>query len=217
MDNLDKLIEAIEHPENFSDTELQSLLSDPEVMQLYKILCATRAKNIIDDIGTSNLEIDRQWSTFNKKRRRHSFMTWVYSRKAVAVAAVFIISCSVIVVGVSLNIRNMKETEKVNLADEVIAIDSEPAIELKPTTTIPNDTVIVFEDEKLDKILMEVAPYYSARVDLKAPHTKEIRLFLKWDSSTPLEDLIDHLNSFDRINLFLKEDLITDYQLDSNN
>lgn len=209
MDNLDKLLEAIEHPERYSESELQELLSDPETRQLYRLMCASRAEGFIHDASDAS-EVDRQWNLFKTRRRRKSFLSWLYNRKAAAVAAVLIASCSIIVVGVSLSDRflgksDSKEIDQIALATELSVEADEQASQQA------NDTVIIFEDEKLDKILAEIAPCYNVKVDLKYPSSRGVRLFLKWESATSLPDLIDHLNSFDRINLYLKDDVITDY------
>ena len=211
MDNIDKLIEAVEHPENFSDSELKALISDPEAMKLYRLLCASRSVAFVSESSLDSEEIDNQWQRFNNQRRRKTFFFRFYNRKVAAVAAFLIASCSIIVVGVSLN-NHIKQNSDNSKHKEITVSDTAPHQETEQST-LPalNDTVIIFEDQKLDMILSKIAPYYNAKVDLKNPKSKEVRLFLKWDSKTSLDDLIEHLNSFDRINLFLNEDAITDY------
>ncbi len=209
MDNLDKLLEAIEHPDRFSDTELNDLLSDPETHRLYELLCASRADAFVKASTSDESEIERQWQLFKAKRRKKSFFAWISNRNIAAVIALLIASCSIIMVGVSLSNRFLGNSEKPSteqvtapqLADDVATAQ----------TQLLKDTVIVFEDEKLDKILDIVAPYYNVKVDLKSPSYKDVRLFLKWESTTSIDDLLEHLNSSDRINLLLKEDVITDY------
>ena len=209
MDNLDKLLEAIEHPERYSESELRELLSDPETNQLYRLMCASRAEEFLHDSHDAT-EVDRQWDRFKAKQQRKKRFSWFYSRKVAAVVAVLIASCSIIVVGVSLSDRFLGKSDvhKINQAEVAATLPAEESLQIHTQVT---DTVIVFEDEKLDKILAEIAPYYNVEVDLKYPSSKGVRLFLKWESTTSLPDLIEHLNSFDRINLFLKDDVITDY------
>ncbi len=209
MDNLDKLLEALEHPDRFSDAELHELLSDTETRHLYELLCASRAESFLKNSTPDEAEIDRQWQLFKAKRRRKSFFAWMRNRKIAAVIAVLIASCSIIVVGVSLSNKFKGNSEKPS--PEQIAATQHPEDVATAQPQPLNDTVIVFEDEKLDKILDVVAPYYNVKVDLQSPSSKEVRLFLKWESTTSIEELIDHLNSSDRINLSLHDDTITDY------
>ncbi|MDE6741029.1 MAG: hypothetical protein K2J58_01715 [Muribaculaceae bacterium] len=209
MDNLDKLFEAIEHPERYSESELQHLLSDPETNQLYRLMCASRAEEFLHDSPDAT-EVDRLWDSFKAKQQRKKRFSWLYSRKVAAVVAVLIASCSIIVVGVSLSNRFLGKSDRQEI-DQTAMETALPSETPQLSNQQANDTIIVFEDEKLDKILAEVAPYYNVKVDLKYPSSKGVRLFLRWESATSLPDLIEHLNSFDRINLFLKDDVITDY------
>ncbi|MDE6019319.1 MAG: DUF4974 domain-containing protein [Muribaculaceae bacterium] len=209
MDNLDKLLEAIDHPERYSESELRELLSDPEIRQLYRLMSVSRAEEFLHDAPDTS-GVDRQWDRFKAKQRRKSFFSWLYNRKAAAVVAVLIASCSIIVVGVSLSDRFLGKSDGQEIDQTALA--TELPVEAGGQANLQvNDTVIVFEDEKLDKILAEISPYYNVKVDLKYPSSKDVRLFFKWESTTSLPDLIEHLNSFDRINLFLKDDVITDY------
>ena len=208
MDKIDKLIEAVEHPERFSESELQSLLSDPETKQLYRLLCASRADAFIQDNIPDESEIDRQWHALRMQRNKRPLFARLFNRKIAVVAAFLIATCSIIMVGVSLS---RKEPRRADIVEKAQIAESAADESAEQSIVAFKDTVIIFEDEKLDKILMEIAPYYNVRVDLKSPESKEVRLFLKWDSTTGVADLIEQLNSFDRINLNLEEDVITDY------
>lgn len=209
MNNLDKLLEAIEQPERYSESELRELLSDPATLQLYRLMSASRAEEFLHD-STDPSEIDRQWNRFKTKRRKKIRFSWFYSRKAAAIVAVLIASCSIIVVGVSLSNRFLGKSHGQEIVQTKMSTTLSTGAAMQPHQQA-NDTIIVFEDEKLDKILTEIAPYYNVKVDLKYPSSRGVRLFLKWESATSLPDLIEHLNSFDRINLYLKDDVITDY------
>lgn len=208
MDNLDRLLEAIEHPERFTDTELQALLTDPDARRLYRLMCASRADAFLAVSPPDDLEIDGKWEAFKYSRRKRPIRAWFFRKKAAAVIALLIASCSIIMVGVSLSRGGLRGSEK---DEQPIAVETIPAEEGVRSLPVVNDTVIIFEDETLDRILDRIAPFYNAKVDLSSSSSSEVRLFLKWDSTTELHELIEHLNSFERINIFLKDDTITDY------
>lgn len=208
MDNLDRLLEAVEHPERFSESELQALLSDPEARQLYRLICASRAEAFTSGSVSDDSEIDRQWEAFRSARRKRPVFFWFSQRKAAAVVALLIASCSIIMVGVSLSRSSVHDGRKSEQPITEQTIPADEGLRMIPTV---NDTIIVFEDETLDRILDRIASYYNAKVSLTKPASSEVRLFLKWDSTMELPELIEHLNSFERINLFLKDDTITDY------
>lgn len=208
MDNLDKLLEAIEHPENLSTEELQQLMSDPEIEALYRLLCASRSKSFSIS-EPDDKTISSEWNNLMSKKRKQTFIKWFTGRKASAVISFVILSYSIAAVGISMKNKQSEKT----LAETPVSNTDISYMEEKniPNTTLPKDTVIIFENEKLDKILNDISPYYNLTVDLRSPRSKEVRLFLKWDSSTPIDELIDHLNTFERINLILNENTLTDY------
>ncbi len=142
MDNLDKLLEAIEHPDRFSDAELHQLISDPETRQLYHALCASRSEAFLKDSTTDESEIEQQWQRFRMKRHKQSLFSWIRNRKIAAVVAVLIVSCSIIVVGVSLSNKFLgsgdKQTaEQPGVVDQIL--ETVAPVQAKPL----NDTIIV--------------------------------------------------------------------------
>lgn len=37
-DNIDRLLDALEHPENYTDAEVEQILADPEAREVYDML-----------------------------------------------------------------------------------------------------------------------------------------------------------------------------------
>ncbi|MDE6337367.1 MAG: DUF4974 domain-containing protein, partial [Muribaculaceae bacterium] len=176
-------------------------------------LCATRAQSFTSEPETlTEKTIDAQWQRLKKRKRKPLLIRWLADRKVAAVISLVIISCSIVAVGVAMSLR---QSEKATSASDVTGLLSDDVTEnpseIAETVVLPKDTVIIFEDRTLDDVLKELAPYYNVTVDLKHSTSKETRLFLKWESATPLDNLIEHLNSFDRINLTINENIVTDY------
>ncbi|MDE5881059.1 MAG: DUF4974 domain-containing protein [Muribaculaceae bacterium] len=213
MDNLDKLLDAIEYPEKFSTEELKQLLTDSETRQLYELLCATRAQSFTSEPQPLTEEtINAQWQRLKKRERKPLLLRWLTDRKVAAVISLVIISCSIVAVGVSMSLRQAGKVSSTSDVTTLIPDDmtGKPS-DIAETVALPKDTVIIFEDRTLDDVLKELAPYYGVTVELKHSTSKQTRLFLKWESTTTLDDLIEHLNSFDRINLTINENIVTDY------
>ncbi len=243
MDNLDKLLDAIEHPEHFTPDELAALLADENAKELCRLISSCRAL----DSASSQLsqeEIDAEWQKFSSSnigdlsskpipnvtsqhstdfeakgtkpeelpviKRAHRF-SWLFNRKIAAILFFVIASCSVIAVGVSLGIRSSRQNNASETNDIAFATpDTISNSSAQDANALPEDTVIVFEDQTLESILNQLAPIYGVKVDLSSASSKKVRLFLLWDPSITLPDLIDHLNTFERINLKLSDNTITD-------
>lgn len=217
MDNLDKLLEALDHPEKFSAEEIEKLLSDPEIRDLYEMLATTRSTSFTDSY-LDEKAVEREWEKLSTQRREsvaHAskwrfFRKLAFNRKVAVIITIIVISCSVVAVGVSLGLKFSGKSEVVNQEvdtplNETLLVSTD---EVQP---LLNDTTILFEEEKLEVILDKIAPYYDVKIEHKASQTKDVRLFLRWSSTMPLEDLIDHLNSFDRINLTLNDSTLIIY------
>lgn len=60
---------------------------------------------------------------------------------------------------------------------------------------------VIFEDTSLEEILKAISEYYDVRVEFKDQESSGIHLFYKFDSRLPLEDILEQLNTFDRIDI----------------
>ena len=70
FDKIDSLLNAIDHPENYSEDELDEIANDPDTSGLYADLCRTRS-SAFPSGQLSDEEIDRQWEKFNMRKKRH--------------------------------------------------------------------------------------------------------------------------------------------------
>jgi len=71
MDKFESLLNAIEHPENYTPDELERMASDPETSEIYRALCAARSSafsgNMLEE--DSSLRCDRRCLSFNVGNR----------------------------------------------------------------------------------------------------------------------------------------------------
>lgn len=63
MNKTEQLIDAIDHPEKYSDEEVRALLSDPEVREAYDTMCSMKAA--LSAQPESDLDIE--WQSFAKR------------------------------------------------------------------------------------------------------------------------------------------------------
>lgn len=63
-DNIDLLLDALEHPENYSDAEVEQILADPEAREVYDMLRKTA------DVSApvSEINLDEEWRRFEAKQ-----------------------------------------------------------------------------------------------------------------------------------------------------
>ncbi len=76
---------------------------------------------------------------------------------------------------------------------------------LKAITTEPKDSLdmkpVVFDDAELGTVLMQMADFYHVKVEYMNVNTQHVRLFFNWNKTKTLEQNLELLNAFDRIQI----------------
>lgn len=215
-DNIDRLLDALEHPENYSDAEVEQILADPEAREVYDIL--RRTADVSAPVPEIN--IDDEWRRFEVKqsKRRPIILRWLSfmaSRNAAAVVIALVGTLAVVAatIGVTNYFNVNKEIAQTKQAEpqEQTAIAN---INVAPTDTIPSETTplpetIVFKGENLERILAAMAGYYGATVKFNQDAAKSLQLYFEWDQSLPLSEVVEQLNNFEQINITLTDKVLT--------
>lgn len=215
-DNIDRLLDALEHPEKYSDDEVEQLLTDPETREVYDIL----RKTADISVPVSEINIDDEWRRFEAKqpKRRPLILRWlsfVASRNAAAVVIALVGTLAVVAATIGVThyfiadkeLAQTEQTEpqkRTNIANANVA----------PTDTIPSETTplpetIVFKGENLERILADIAGYYGATVKFNQDAAKSLKLYFEWDQSLPLNEVVEQLNNFEQINIILTDKVLT--------
>lgn len=238
-DNTDGLLEAIEHPERFSDDELAALLNDPDMRKLYDLMSKTS-----DAIAeTPAYDLDKEWDAFvgkyypsepmlpslsdndnnrfdllpNNKTNKLSkkFILTFFNRHAAAVIALGIVA-SLAVVAATVGIRYAsKHTEPT--PTEAITVASPEIIKTEVVNVADSSAseenkvveVVTFKDESFESLINVICEYYGANSTFVNPSVKDLHLYYKWDQSLPLIEVVEELNNFEQINISLNDNMLT--------
>lgn len=215
-DNIDRLLDALEHPENYNDTEIEQLLTDPDEREVYEMLRKTA------DISAPvpEINIDEEWRRFEAKqpKRRPVILRWLSfmaSRNAAAVVTALVGTLAVVAATIGVTHyfnanKEMAQTEQTEPQKQTAIADSKVA----PTDTIPAETTplpetIVFKGENLERILADMAGYYGVTVKFNQDAAKSLLLYFEWDQSLPLSEVVEQLNNFEQINITLTDKALT--------
>lgn len=202
MDKYDLVLDIIEHPEKYSSEQLTEMMSDPEIREIYNLLCKT------DSSIKSNNEpdINTEWDNFSKKYgvRPYRRFSWFGSRAA-SIAAIVGTSIVAVAAGIAVTV-SVTDNKPEPLAEEITVIPSVESV-ATDTLTTRNDTVtvslnpIMFENESLEKIMNEVAEAYGVEVKFNNEEAASLHLYYKLDPSLPLNAVVEQLNTFEQINI----------------
>lgn len=215
-DNINRLLDALERPENYSDAEVEKILADPEARELYDMLHKTADASA----PVTEINLDEEWQRFEAKqtRRKPVILRWLpfmASRNAAAVVLALVGTLAVVAatIGVTHYIGTQKDLAQTQQTEQqeqtaVAKTDIAPADTI-PTEVAPLPETIVFKGESLEKILADIAGYYGATVAFNQDSAKSLKLYFEWNQAMPLYEVVGQLNNFEQINITLTDKVLT--------
>ena len=220
----DMLLDLLEHPEKYSETQKDELLGDEEVNELYQQLVETRQSL---DFAKSKEKmkmpsIDAEWEKLKEEKQQKEemnqnaetqqtaklFPLWRPMRKVAAVAAVLVVSgitfAAIHLVTRSHQPSDNSNTELVASQKDSIQQVSAPQksnIEEKTDSASLAQLPLVYENAELQNILTPIAGHFHLQVTYQNESARHIRLFLQLEKNMSLDDIIELLNHFEKVNI----------------
>lgn len=220
----DMLLDLLEHPEKYSETQKDELLGDEEVNELYQQLVETRQSL---DFAKSKEEmkmpsIDAEWEKLKEEKQQKEemsqnaetqqtaklFSLWSPMRNVAAVAAVLVVSgitfAAIHLVTRSHQPSDNSNTELVASQKDSIQQVSAPQksnIEEKTDSASLAQLPLVYENAELQNILTPIAGHFHLQVTYQNESARHIRLFLQLEKNMSLDDIIELLNHFEKVNI----------------
>lgn len=195
------LLDMQEHPEQFSEQELEQMLSDAEAQELMEATAQLKRAMKNDEFSISEQEIEDEWQAFaaNHLEEQKPQRTWlkiaamfigVLFMTGIAFAAIHIIKQNTVA-------QEMKQVEQ-------------PVIQQPVSTgTVNNDTIaqtepVIFDNVTLDSIAKEIADYHHIEVDLQNELAKQLRFYFVWKQDDDLQEVVEKLNMFDHVDMTIE-------------
>ena len=232
----DMLLDLLEHPEKYSETQKDELLGDEEVNELYQQLVETRqsldfAKS---KEGMKMPSIDAEWEKLQDEmklkeekqqkeeklqkeemnqnaetqRTAKSFPLWSPMRKVAAVAAVLVVS-GITFAAIHLVTRSHQASDKHNTelvasrkdSIQQVSAPQKSNIEEKADSASLAQLPLVYENAELQNILTPIAGHFHLQVTYLNESARHIRLFLQLEKNMSLDDIIELMNHFEKVNI----------------
>ena len=220
----DMLLNLLEHPEKYSETQKDELLGDKEVNELYQQLIETRQSL---DFAKSKEKmkmpsIDAEWEKLKEEKQQKEEMSqnaetqqtaklfplWSPMRKVAAVAAVLVVSgitfAAIHLVTRSHQASDKNKTELVSSRKDSIQQVSAPQksnIEEKTDSASLAQFPLVYENAELQNILTPIAEHFHLQITYQNESARHIRLFLQLEKNMSLDDIIKLMNHFEKVNI----------------
>ena len=231
----DMLLDLLEHPEKYSETQKDELLGDEEVNELYQQLVETRQSL---DFAKSKEKmkmpsIDAEWEKLKdemklkemqqkeEKQQKEEmsqnaetqqtaklFPLWSPMRKVAAVAAVLVVS-GITFAAIHLVTRSHQASDKNNTelvasrkdSIQQVSAPQKSNIEEKTDSASLAQLPLVYENAELQNILTPIAGHFHLQVTYQNESARHIRLFLQLEKNMSLDDIIELLNHFEKVNI----------------
>lgn len=223
------LLDLLEHPEKYSETQKDELLGDEEVNELYLQLVETRQSL---DFGKSKEEmkmpsIDAEWEKLKDEMKLKEmqqkeemsqnaetqqtaklFPLWSPMRKVAAVAAVLVVS-GITFAAIHLVTRSHQPSDKNNTelvasrkdSIQQVSAPQKSNIEEKTDSASLAQLPLVYENAELQNILTPIAEHFHLQVTYQNESARHIRLFLQLEKNMSLDDIIELMNHFEKVNI----------------
>lgn len=220
----DMLLDLLEHPEKYSETQKDELLGDEEVNELYQQLVETRQSL---DFAKSKEKmkmpsIDAEWEKLKEKKQLKEetkqnaetqqttklFPLWSPMRKVAAVAAVLVVS-GITFAAIHLVTRSHQPSDKNNTelvasrkdSIQQVSAPQKSNIEEKTDSASLAQLPLVYENAELQNILTPIAEHFHLQVTYQNESARHIRLFLQLEKNMSLDDIIELMNHFEKVNI----------------
>ena len=204
-----------EHPDCYTDEQVERLLADEEVKEFFHELAMARMAG--KKANPKEVDVDGAWKEFVQAHHEDKLAMdagkakGAYrNRMKIAASIVGIIFLSGVAfaaihngwLGFSASDQtadNKAATEQMTNSKQ-LANDS-----LKAMTTDQKDSLdmkpVVFDNDELGIILIQMADFYHVKVEYMNANTQHVRLFFNWNKTKTLEQNLEILNAFDRIQI----------------
>jgi len=209
------LFDMQEHPEKYTDEQMECLLADEEVKEFFHELAMARMAG--KKANPKEVDVDEAWKEFvqahhevnmaiNAGRAKGTYR----NRMKIAASIVGFIFLSGVALAAIYNgwfgFLAFDQTANNNAATEQMANSKQLANDsLKAMTTDQKDSLdmkpVVFDNDELGIILIQMADFYHVKVEYMNANTQHVRLFFNWNKTKTLEQNLEILNAFDRIQI----------------
>ena len=194
MDQLEQLLDMIEHPDRYTEQQVNSLLSDPDLRKHYEVMVSLRAAYE----GQSAQPQKKREHIHGNTTRQHALwggLGWGLK----AAAAVFLGIVLVSGIAIAAWLASPKPTVSTSSQPERLEASLPPSEEM---------TARAFDNTPLADIMAVVAKHYGHHVAFANDSLRQLRITTTWNEDEPLSAFLENMNELDGLNFTQKGDTI---------
>ena len=204
MDKLEILLDMIEHPEHYTEQQINELLTDEEMRKHFDVMVRLRGAYDVMKVKSERMKSENNYlpkesNTVHEGNSLFSFSSFHFSYKKIAaifLAAAFLGGLAWALVP----LLHSRYTAEPPLPTKVSA----PSLQGRAG----GGSAILFADSRLDSMLTVVAAHYGKAVFFGNEDLKGLRIHTKWNPKDSLEAFMESLNELDGLKLTEQRDTI---------
>ena len=205
MDKLTQVIDMIEHPEHYSESQMKEILQDEESCQTYLTMMEMRMA--FDKEATEkDLDVDKEWQLFAEQ---HTVVKSRFDWHKLAASFIGVCLLSGIAFAAIHTFSSHRQVEETSAGDT-----SQVKVAASPNTAVASDKATssdvkkeivhkTFDNVSLETMLGEMAEYYGVKIVFQNQEAKQLRFYYEWNSENSLQSVVDELNHSQQIILSL--------------
>ena len=221
------LLSMQEHPERYSDEQIQQMLDDDsELAELLEQVALTKQAFVKQEADEEVVPVEEEWRKFSANhaeeldtivRGNESGAKTAFIRQLMGLfPSKFVASFVGVLVTASLAFAAIHMVRMASINRQAVQteqhVSSHPN-DILPTDTLKSDTVItaqsiVFDNVPLEKMLAQIATQYQKEVDFQKDDARHLRFYFVWKPNEGLEVTLHRLNLFESITIELKDNMI---------
>ena len=201
------LLDMQEHPEQFSEQALKTMLDDPEVHELMEATAQLKQAMMSDENNAN--DVDAEWQRFAQTHLTEQKPERSWLKIAATFIGILMMSgIAFAAIHVIRHVSNAGGEPQKPIQETTIANPNKLPADTLKTDSIP-PKVVRYDEATLEKILTDMADYYGLSLNWKSEDAKTLRLFYIWNKQQSAVEAIRSMNSFERIRLELSDSILT--------
>lgn len=201
-DDISRLLDMHEHPENYTDEQLAAMLDDETQQHL------AAAKRAMTDIPVP--DVDAEWQRFEQELLNAPVKNRRWLKVAAMIAGVIMLSAFTYAAVQAVRYRTK---DKPHEKTENVATVSEESAESASRVTVA-DTIavveepVVFDNQSLGQMLEGIASRYGMQVEFRNEEARDLRFYFELHPGEELSSVVERLNMFERVSVSIEGNTI---------
>ena len=201
-DKIRLMLDMHEHPENYTDEQLATMLDDEMLEQLATLWQQlVTAKRAMTDIPEP--DVDAEWQRFEQEHLNAPLKSRRWLKVAAMIAGVLMLSAftyaAIHVVRAHQPEDQQPVTEQVQKTD--VSVVTSSSTEAEKIDSVSVEQPVTFDNVALETIIGDIAARHQMQVEFRNEDVRALRFYFVWQPDEDLDAALERLNLFESVNI----------------